>query len=172
MSIVEEMKGQIGEALFEELLGHFVKGNVHLGELGQFPDAEIENLHRVGQFFITTKEYAQAAAVLRMVVTLDPEKPTYWLSLGIAYHNLGDLPLALGAYFLAAKLDDDPFDALVLGAECNALLRRPLDALAMLDLLDEGRATTPERRDMLLRARRIHDMAAAMDPTAPDPLDD
>jgi tetratricopeptide (TPR) repeat protein len=158
----EEIKAIVGPEMLQRLTEHFMHGRLSLGDLGHFAPAELDNLHRVGQMFITRGQYDDAADVLRMLVFLNQSRADYWTSLGVALQMKRDFIMALAAYTTAQSIAPQLLAPRVYGAECNLQLQRPLVAKELLAVALKLPARTKEERELLDRAKRLRTQANSM----------
>lgn len=116
------------ETLRDDLVDAFSRGRLSLSELAVLRPAELDALFELACERLDTDRNAEAAAILRAVVTLFPYDARYWRGLGIALHRQGQHRAAHVAYDGALALDrSDPWTrcyrgevALYLGEQSSA----------------------------------------------------
>jgi Tetratricopeptide repeat len=102
-------------------------------------DLKAAELHRQGYAALEAGKYAEAVALLKRVVELEPKDKVAWNNLGRAHAGLRELEAAIVAY--RKQIEVNPYDAYVYNA-CGS--RRSPGA-------DSRKDRTPRRRDPHLR---------------------
>ncbi len=163
-NVVQEMKEELGDDIFDKLLDLFKKGQVSVAEVMQIPHEELDNLHQYARLAIVRKDYDKAERVLAMLTSVDPYTADYWLTYGIVLQVKENWEMARFAFTTALNHNSKIIEAYVRAAECDIHMKTPSYALEILKAAFLIPAKSSQDIELLNRAKKLQLVAEHMEP--------